>query len=488
MKRYSRYISIFVAMLLGLYAAQALAAAPSAQTGTWRRYEAVQKVDLIVPVQQGWEMLAPETDATDVRWLDVFSSGLEGQEWMKENQIASYLYNQSNAEEIQIYQADDLNNPDVYMTQYSQAQMDTWISPVLPHVDGNRYQVLETNGIRYLLTSMSQGEDIVVDALTILAGKDIQIRYFPPAGVSAEQALETFKKWLTDTRMYQQTFSFSDYPVKVEVPAGWLALDEELVNQSSFWQQLGVDPGQIKRAMEEQGYQQVVFRIDFLAEMDFHYETSVRDGVNANGQFMPYSDAECAQIAQEILQGFRERYSDVTYDDDYRIYQTEQAKYLLFSAQHNQAKNILAITMVDGKTFQLTYVLNENRALNDTDYALVQQWLDSVHFTDIQGSMQVKAVDLKESSVLLYAIGGAIILVIGIVACSLRYARRRKKQREQADAQQREAAPVDRAPSLQEQTVCPHCQMPVQAGERFCAHCGQSLAPDTLQEPPQPQG
>ena len=101
--------------------------------------------------------------------------------------------------------------------------------------------------------------------------------------------------------MYQQTFSFSDYPVKVEVPAGWLALDEELVNQSSFWQQLGVDPGQIKRAMEEQGYQQVVFRIDFLAEMDFHYETSVRDGVNANGQFMPYSDAECAPVSYTHL-------------------------------------------------------------------------------------------------------------------------------------------------------------------------------------------
>lgn len=417
MKRYSRYIGIFVAMLLSLYAVPALAAAPSVQTGTWRRYEAVQEVRLIVPVQQGWEMLTPDTPGTDTRWLDVFPSGLKGQEWLKENQIASYVYNQGNAEEIQIYQADDLNNPDIYMAQFSQAQMDTWISGVLPYVDGNRYQILETNGIRYLLTSISEEESIVVDALTILAGKDVQIRYFPPDGVSVEQATETFSKWLTDTRVYQQTFTFPDYPVQVNVPAGWLAFDEELVQQTALWQQMGVDPSKIREAMEKEGYQQLVFRADFLAEMDFHYETSVREGVNADGQFVPYSDAECEQIAQQMLEGFRERYPGVVYADDYQIYQTEQAKYLLFSAQHGSTKNILAITMVDGKTFQMTYVLNENRSLDDTDYTLVKQWLDSVHFTDIQGSMQVKAIDLSGSNVLLYVLAGVAVLAVVIVVC-----------------------------------------------------------------------
>ena len=496
MKRYSRYISIFIAMLLSLYAVPALAAAPSAQTGTWRRYEAVQQAGLIVPVQKGWEMLTPDTPGTDSRWLEVFPSGLKGQESLKENQIVSYLYNQGNAEEIHIYQTNDLNNPNIYMIQLSQAQMDTWMKNVVQDVDGNRYEVLEANGIRYLLTTTTEEEGTCIDAFTILAGKDVQMSYFAPAGVTSEQAMETFTKWLTDTRVYQQTFTFPDYPVQVNVPAGWLAFDEELVQQTALWQQMGVDPSKIREAMEKEGYQQLVFRADFLAEMDFHYETSVREGANADGQFVPYSDAECEQIAQQILEGFRERYPGVVYADDYQIYQTEQAKYLLFSAQHGSAKNILAITMVDGKTFQMTYVLNENRSLDDTDYTLVKQWLDSVHFIDIQGSMQIKAVDLSGSNALLYVLAGVAVLAVVIVVCSLSYARRHKKQQEQANSQPpiptetvaeaEPAAPVGEQP-LDEQMHCPHCQMPAQAGERFCAHCGQALGPDTPEDSPQPQ-
>ncbi len=490
MKRYHRYIRVFVAILVSCYAVPAFAAAPATQEGTWRRYEAVQQAGLIVPVQQGWEMLTPDTPGTDMRWLEAFPNGLTGQEWMKESRIAYYLYNQEIAEEIHIYQPSDLNNTDIYMSQFSQAQMDTWLKNVLQDVDGNRYEVLETNGIRYLLTTTTMEEGTLIAAFTILAGKDVQMGYYAPVGVTSEQAMETFKKWLTDTRIYQQTFTFPDYPVQVNVPAGWLAFDEELVQQTAFWQQLGVDPGQIKRTMQAQGYQQAVFRVDFLAEMDFHYETSVRDGVNAAGQFMPYSDMECEQIAQQMLEGFRERYPDVVYADDYQIYQTEQAKYLLFSAQAGNAKNILSITMVDGKTFQMTYILNENRPLDDTDYVLVKQWLDSIHFTDIQGSMQVKAIDLNGSNVLFYVLAGVAVLAVIIVVCSLSYTRRHKKQREQGHNQSLPPEATGAAmggPMPAEQTRCPHCQAPIMAGERFCAHCGQMIVPEKPEEPPHPQ-
>ena len=34
---------------------------------------------------------------------------------------------------------------------------------------------------------------------------------------------------------------------------------------------------------------------------------------------------------------------------------------------------------------------------------------------------------------------------------------------------------------------CPHCQAPIMAGERFCAHCGQMIVPEKPEEPPHPQ-